>query len=64
MTRTASKADELEKRAYTIVHGINGKAHQAPVGTRDLSTFPIGDIVDVKQTADRNIAALSQIARW
>ena len=57
-------SDELEERAYIIVDGINGKAHHVPVGTRDLSTFPIGGIVEVKPTpvraADRNVAALSQ----
>ena len=57
-------SDELEERAYIIVDGINGKAHHVPVGTRDLSTFPTGGIVEVKPTpvraADRNVAALSQ----
>jgi type IV secretory pathway VirD2 relaxase len=57
-------SDELEERAYIIVDGINGQAHHVPVGTRDLSTLPIGGIVEVKptpvRTADRNVAALSQ----
>jgi Protein of unknown function (DUF3363) len=59
------KAGALEERAHVLVDGINGKAHHVPVGSRDLSTFPIGGMVEVKPTAvraaDRNIAALCKI---
>jgi type IV secretory pathway VirD2 relaxase len=56
--------DELDERGYTIVDGIDGRAHHLPLGKRDPSELKPGSIVEIRPTqprvADRNIAALSR----
>ncbi|WP_448101061.1 DUF3363 domain-containing protein [Luteibacter jiangsuensis] len=65
--RVAAKglADELYKRGYLVVDGIDGRAHYVALPPRaELGQFPVGAVVEVRdtaaaRTADRTIAALA-----
>ena len=64
--RVAAKglADELHDRGYLVIDGVDGKAHYVALNARDeLANYPMGAVVEVKDSADvraadKNIAAL------
>jgi len=64
--RVAAKglADELHDRGYLVIDGVDGKAHYVALNApEELANYPMGAVVEVKDSADvraadKNIAAL------
>lgn len=58
-------ADELHDKGYLVIDGADGKAHYVALPPRaELEQYPVGAVVEVKdtadvRTADRNISALT-----
>ncbi|WP_374005816.1 DUF3363 domain-containing protein [Delftia lacustris] len=65
--RVAAKGlrDELNDYGYLVIDGVDGKAHYAVLGDREvLANYPIGAVVEVRSSvpmrvADKNIAELA-----
>lgn len=65
--RVAAKGlrDELNDYGYLVIDGVDGKAHYAVLGDREvLAHYPIGAVVEVRSSvpmrvADKNIAELA-----
>ena len=63
---TIGYADELTNASYTIVDGLDGRAHYFDLGTRYTQGLEVGDMIDIKPRSpgatemDRAIAAIAK----